>query len=610
MFAYHSSSLDSRKNNDLMLIGPIFTQELATAPLRTRFYALPALFLGAQLLLVFAAWMLLAGTQELRTPADFARFGITIFPILVLLQLTLGLFFSALFTASAIAQEKDRRTLILLLLTRLNNSELVLGRLFASLLPLAVALAVSVPLLILLRGFGGISLLQIALAVAVTFGTMLIAGSLGALVAYWREKSFLILAITTLVICAWLGFWTAVSSGLFGETWHGQSTALWAATFSPLQTLSRVLQPLPLETPGVLGVGSVVLEYLLFTVAGSLLLNSWTILRLRVWNPSREAAPRQEETPPTATDSVQTMFSLNGSATNIHAARQKTRPVWDNPILWREVRTWAYGRRMLLVKFAYVIAFAAACYGLLKMRAGAVLGTESLAAIVVPLLVVSLVLLNALAVNSITNEKDLNALDLLLVTDLSPREFIYGKLAGIFYAAKEMVVLPWLLVIGLWLSGVVRGEYAFYLGAGLLAFQAYVTMLGVHVGLAYDNSRQATAVSLGIVFFLLVGVGTCMRIMIAFGTSSLAIQLIAFSAVILCGGVILYALLGVRNPSGALLIASLLCPALTFVGIMNYLGGETLSVFFVIVGTYGFATTAMLVPAIAAFDVATGRTTE
>jgi ABC-type Na+ efflux pump permease subunit len=528
----------------------------------------------------------------------------------VLLQLTLGLFFSALFTASAIAQEKDRRTLILLLLTRLNNSELVLGRLFASLLPLAVALAVSVPLLVLLRGFGGISLLQIALAVAVTFGTMLVAGSLGALVAYWREKSFLILAITTLVICVWLGFWTAVSSGLFGETWNGDSTALWAATFSPLQTLSRVLQPLPLETRGVLGIGSVVFEYLIFTIVASVLLNSWTILRLRVWNPSREAAPRQEETPTTVADSNQTTLPLNSSGSNIHAARQKTRPVWDNPILWREVRTWAYGRRMLLVKFAYVVAFAAACYGLFQMRQGSVLGTESLAAIVVPLLVVSLVLLNALAVNSITNEKDLNSLDLLLVTDLSPREFIYGKLAGIFYAAKEMVVLPWLLIVGLWLSGVVRGEYTFYLGAGLLAFQAYVTMLGVHVGLAYDNSRQATAVSLGIVFFLLVGVGTCMRIMIAFGTSSLAIQLIAFSAVIIFGGVILFAALGVRNPSGALLIASLLSPALTFIGIMNYLGGETLSVFFVIVGAYGFATTAMLVPAIAAFDVATGRTTE
>ena len=598
-----------------MLIGPIFTQELATAPLRTRFYALPALFLGAQLLLVFAAWMLLAGTQELRTPADFARFGMTIFPILVLLQLTLGLFFSALFTASAIAQEKDRRTLILLLLTRLNNSELVLGRLFASLLPLVVALAVSVPLLMLLRGFGGISLLQIALAVAVTFGTMLVAGSLGALVAYWREKSFLILAITTLVICVWLGFWTAVGAGLLGEAWNEQSTALWAATFSPLQTLARVLQPLPLATRGVLGIGSVVFEYLIFTVVASLLLNSWTILRLRVWNPSREAAPRQEEASPNTTGATRAagapaVLPLNEISGNIHAARQKTRSVWDNPILWREVRTWAYGRRMLLVKFAYVVAFATACYGLVQMRQGAVLGTESLAAIVVPLLVVSLVLLNALAVNSITNEKDLNALDLLLVTDLSPREFIYGKLAGIFYAAKEMVVLPWLLILGLWLSGAVRGESTFYLGVGLLAFQAYVTMLGVHVGLAYDNSRQATAVSLGIVFFLLVGVGTCMRIMIAFGTSSLAIQLIAFSAVIICGGVILYAALGVRNPSGALLIASLLCPALTFVGIMNYLGGETLSVFLVIVGAYGFATTAMLVPAIAAFDVATGRTTE
>ncbi|MGC4004416.1 MAG: hypothetical protein QM811_15380, partial [Pirellulales bacterium] len=176
-------------------------------------------------LLLFAAWMLLAGTQELRTTSDTARFGATLFPILALLQLTMALFFSAIFAAGTIAQEKDRRTLILLLLTRLNNSELVLGRLCASLLPLMIAVAATVPLWILLRGMGGVSLEQIVSCVVVTLATTAAAGSLGSLIAYWREKTFLILALTVLILCAWVGFWTAVDAGMFGFAWAGISTA-------------------------------------------------------------------------------------------------------------------------------------------------------------------------------------------------------------------------------------------------------------------------------------------------------------------------------------------------------------------------------------------------
>jgi len=40
---------------------------------------------------------------------------------------------------------------------------------------------------------------------------------------------------------------------------------------------------------------------------------------------------------------------------------------------------------------------------------------------------------------------DTGALDLLLVTELSPKEFIYGKLYGVLYNAKEMVAGPILL---------------------------------------------------------------------------------------------------------------------------------------------------------------------
>jgi hypothetical protein len=96
--------------------------------------------------------------------------------------------------------------------------------------------------------------------------------------------------------------------------------------------------------------------------------------------------------------------------------------------------------------------------------------------------------------------------------------------------------------------------------------------------------------------------------MVAFG-SSFELQLAPFLAVIVGGAIGLYAALSARNPSPAIGWASALLPALTFVAITSFLQGNTLQVVFVTVVAYGFATLALLVPAIGAFDLLTGRTT-
>ena len=83
------------------------------------------------------------------------------------------MFFSALLAASAVAHEKDRRTLDLLLLTNLSNSELVLGKLLASLLNVLVMLAAALPVFMLLALLGGVSYGQIGRVFAVTLATVL-----------------------------------------------------------------------------------------------------------------------------------------------------------------------------------------------------------------------------------------------------------------------------------------------------------------------------------------------------------------------------------------------------------------------------------------------------
>jgi hypothetical protein len=364
--------------------------------------------------------------------------------------------------------------------------------------------------------------------------------------------------------------------------------------------------------------GSPLVMFLAASAGFAVLVNLVAIVRVRVWNPSREARPRTEEadefrTAPaamrTTPDAANSVAEVSLPVRSVHAAPGKTRQVWDNPILWREICTWAYGRKILAARLVYLALFAVAIFGVHAAIAGEASTRANLPLAVIPLFVLSLVLVNALAVTSITTERDLGAIDLLLVTDISPTEFILGKLGGVFYVTKEFVLLPLLLCGYLWWAGAVEFEQFVYLFAGLMIMNLFVATLGIHVGLAYTNSRSAVGVSLGTVFFLFVGVATCIRIISSF-SGSFELQFLPFVSMLIGGSVGLFVALGSRNPSPAIGLAATILPALTFLAITHFLLGQTLGVFLPVALTYGFTTAAMLVPAISEFDVATGRTTD
>ncbi len=586
-----------------MFIGPVFTREIVTIPRGWQFFFSRALYVAALFGLVLTAWLILIGSQEVRSLGDLSRFGAAVFAVIAPLQLAMAIAFSALLTAAAVAQEKDRRTLDLLLLTNLTNSELVLGKLLASMLGVLVLIVAAIPLLMLISLLGGVSYMQIARVVGVTLTAALLAGSLGSTLALWREKSFQTLAMTALMIVLWLLGGEVIAAGVLGRAWLGMSAAQWAAGLTPLRAIFAAMEPFHTQSAGLPWVGGPVSMFMWVTAATGLLLNLIAIARVRVWNPSQELQPQAENN------------SGDGPVRNVHAVDIKTRHVWDNPILWREICTWAYGKKIIVVRIAYLLVFAVCAMSLVAM-----LGEESgrsaagdllpaTARPVVSLIVVGLLLVNALAVTSLTGERDIRALDLLLVTDLTPKEIVFGKLGGIFYNAKEMILLPIVLAIGLWAMGRLGTENFIFFTIGLLVLDGFVAILGIHAGMTYANSRIAVAVSLGTLLFLLLGIAICMRMMVAF-QSSFSYQLQAFSAFMVGGGIGLYCALGIRNPSRAIGWASFLSPFATFFVITSYLDHNYGSAFLVAVATYGFAIMALLVPAIYEFDVATGRTTD
>lgn len=592
-----------------MLIGPIFTRELAISPRRIKLYVARSAYAMTLLVLTSTAWLVLTGTQLVRDVGDLARFGTILFQILAPLQLALAVFFSALLAASEVAHEKDRRTLILLLLTNLSNSELVLGKLLSSLWTVLVMLSAAIPVFMITALLGGVSYGQIARAMAVTFATVLVCGSLGSLLALWREKTFQALALTVLVLVAWLALGEMVAAGLFGENVAGLPCRAIAAGFSPWQAIQEAARPYARSLPELGPLGTPVNLFLIFAAAATLLLNGVGVAMVRVWNPSREARKGEGGEKILPNGKAESLSTNPQSPIPNPSVSKSTRRVWDNPIVWREIRTWAYGRKIIVVRLAYLLLFAMAAGSLyMSMHGGQTTVAGHATLVLAGLMLLSLVLVNAQAVTSLTSERDARALDLLLVTDLSAKEIVFGKLSGVFYNTKEMVLLPMALCVWLWADGALSLEYLLFILLGLAVLFVFAAMLGLHAGMTYANSGAAVATSLGTVFFLSFGVAVCMRIMMAF-SGSFSAQLLPFVAFMVFGGVGLYVVLGARNPSTAIGVASFLCPFATFYAITSYLmvPPAPLAALLATVAAYGFTTAAMLVPALAEFDVATGR---
>jgi hypothetical protein len=483
---------------------------------------------------------------------------------------------------------------------------------------------------------------------------------MGLLIALWRDRTFQSISLTILMVV-----FSVAGVELFAVAFP--TVAFLGVPvkeiLSPIRAMLAVLYPRTELGTGVVHASSLV--YVGIRLSFAALIVAFGTWKLRTWNPGRNE-PR-EQADETETQVVESLYEVNeeqaevpvavgaegvssadsrrggiaeralsrddsgegmssdlpfddstGATTGLHVPRRTHRRVaapprtyrkpWVNPILWRELMTRAYGTRPLIIKGCYLLLFALGVgfFHFLGEGMANPLGS-SLALIAVGLAILSLILINAQGVTALTSERDSGSLDLLLVTELSPGDFIYGKLYGILYNSKEMVVLPLLFTIYLWLTNKVSGENTVFFLIDYLLLCHFAAMLGLHSAISFTSSRVAIANSLGTLFLLMVGILFCAWVIIQ-SDREFGRQLLSFMIFIGAGSVALFGSLGAKNPSRAIALVSLLTPFWTFYCIISLINGDFLAAFLVSVGVYGFALLAMLVPAVGDFDIALGRT--
>ncbi len=637
-----------------MFAGPIIAREVLTSPRSPKFYLWRALFSCFLFVVMWTAWQSLVGWKEVREFGLMARFGRELYTMFALIALTLILFFAPLFTAASIAHEKDRRTFILLLMTDLSDLEIVLGKMLAGLINILAAFSAAAGVLMICTLYGGISFGQVLTLLLVMASSGLAGGATGLIVALWRDRAFQSISLTIM----WVVFSVAgvEAFAVFFPTFTLFGVPV-AEVLDPFQAIRKVLYPTSAEVSGLIGTSSLIYILVRLTAASFLVL--FGARMLRVWNPGRDE-PRElregqgEEIVETLTEVSESeaevpvsvgavAMSAGGSdsgvgpgttggrasgasrsgdepgpTTGLHVPRRTHRRTvraqapyrkpWSNPILWRELMTRAYGTKPLIIKGTYLLLFAIGAGVFNYLAKGKDAPFDSLLALIpVSLGILSLVLINAQGVTALTSERDTGALDLLLVTELNPKEFIYGKLYGVLYNTKEMVALPVLWMLWLSVTRVISIESACFVITDFLLLCHFSAMLGLHSAITYTNSRTAVANSLGTIFFLMVGILFCAYLIIL-SDKEFGRQLLSFLIFIGAGSVALFGSLGARNPSRAIALVALLTPFWSFYCVISLLNGETMAAFLFSMGIYGFALLAMLVPAVSDFDIALGRT--
>ena len=515
-----------------MLPGPVFLAELLTTARRARYYAVRALYGSILLALILLnisempwAWGGLMGGEV--SIQEMSRFADTVFTTFGTAQSIMVLALTPVLVAGAIVDEKQRRTLDYLLASRLGGGEIVLGKLAARLLQVAIFLGVGLPIVSLMSLFGGIDPTRIVLVFAGTMATAFFLAGLAILVSTYSKKVRDAVVLTYMLEVAWLSL-PPIVAGLFAfrltQSYAWARTANdWLLATNPLVSITRLS-----GRAGQTDLGPVAWMIGLQVVGGAVFagLATW---RLRPVFQGGAAASTSRTEP--------TRRRLGPRLERLRRLRARLRGRWnflprpacgDDPVLWREVHVARPSGMVRLCALLLGLTFAATVaywfawmlgdavreflvfgYGmsvtnheraqfniLLRTLTGFLYGVWGLG-------------IAGGAASGVTAEREGDTWLSLIGTPLEAAEILRPKMLGAVWG------LRWFggIMLLLWVIGLVVGSiHPLGFLAGLIeltVFTAFAAALGTYISLRSKTSMRAQATTVAILVTCNAGYMMC-----------------------------------------------------------------------------------------------------
>lgn len=491
---------------------PLLTKELLEQSARKRTYVLRTAY---ACLLFFGGLMMFYGIvyDQSRNPLSVLGRGRDVFEVLIVLQLAGIYLFMPAITCTVITAEKERKTLGLLLLTKLGPWTIVLEKYLGRCITMLTFLMLSLPLFAFAYSLGGVNARDLVVASWMLLVTMAQVGAF-ALLCSCLFRSTVGAFVGTYILGFLFYFGPIFVWGIWDprEDWLQFVLDRVNLLFEPLfgdGAIAHREQLLLLWVPPVMLFDQWNVDVLLAivrsvptlaSIAGLLCLARVFLVR-RAFVPAKNPVLNLFR----LLDGLFVRLNQNRLTRGIVVIKESTTLPEDEPIAWRETKKKSLGTIRYLIRVFLVLEgpVLVLCLWIVIVNADRSWNEmpEELSLVYFLFWGLSVLLVVVKATSLIAGERTHETLDVLLATPLTTREIVSQKLRGLWRLMFVVAVPPVTITIfeTWWRSGVTVQRWgnpspSLYCVSSLLAVLVYlplVAWLSLYIGLRTKTQARA-----------------------------------------------------------------------------------------------------------------------
>ena len=477
-----TSLLDSlaRMLSPARIIGPVFEKELRVSSRRRRNYTLRFVHIALLTITVVLFWLSVvrfSGSGAWRI-ARMAEAGKMIVTTIVWFQFCAVQIVAIVMCSTSISDEIYHKTLGVLMTTPINSLQIVMGKLFSKLLQLILLAVISVPLLAVVRVFGGVPWDYIIKSFCITLTAALFVASLSLLFSIFSRRAYVVILMTMFT----LGFLFALLPFIIFlclDNFTSMSemdiiTGLFYA--HPVAVLAFETALMHSPRGGVGGPNLSCLGY-----CGIILVAAAVILAIAVRVVRKVALRQAVGQLGTTWQSKRAMKKAAGAtATPVRGRAGRIRRVKGSPVLWKEWRHPLLGRHKKIAIAVIIAAVALLALTYILIDDEGVLDEDEVhVAYAVIFVGMGMLFALVLPATAITSEKESRCWPGLLATTASDGHIVAAKFVGLLRRCAPIwillfvhllifcavgiihpVALPQMAIIAIWIV-------TFFCGTGL-----------------------------------------------------------------------------------------------------------------------------------------------
>ena len=427
--------------NPLRLAGPIFDKELRVASRQRRTYVLRFVYVAllslafvTQVLNTYFVQSALGGSSSVARVSQMGQMAMNAVLVVIWVQFLAGQLLAIVLLSGAIGDEVRKHSLDVLLVSPISSVQVVLGKLFSRLLQLVLLLAVGLPMLAVIRAFGGVPWESLVAATCITLTAVVFTGSLSLFLSAAHRNSQSVTAGAILwCLIAWVGI-PVVLSFLH---WKGHVGASVVETVSCLSNPFLILgrETRMMMTPGA----RLATPLTSWPMHCAVMLGVSVVILLLAMYKVRRAAQGAVG----GNGEVRGGQQVASSRWNRFCGKA-IRRVRGSPIVWRELvrpvfsRGWRGAVQMILLALVICGGVAALIYVFVNERSQ--FNTLCFVAAVLFEILFAFAVASS-AASAIAREKEARALAVLLTIPCDDKIILRGKVIGILRRGLPLLAL-------------------------------------------------------------------------------------------------------------------------------------------------------------------------